>query len=396
MSTLAAVGIGVGSDAYLAAANACNEALETLKKTPHLYIVYASVAYDQTKMLAGIRSVSGDALVVGCSTAGEIATSGPIKDHSIVVMAIYSETIKFCAAVGENIKDGAEQAGENVANAVKACAREELKSFVMFPDVLAGNGADIVRGILKSLGEYFPVVGGAAGDDFAFKTTYQYLNDKVYTGSVVGLGLSGDFKIGIGVKHGWMPIGKPHIATKSAGSVLHELDNKPAITIYDEYFGDAARELRDQTLAKLAVTYPLGISNSHGDEMLIRDPLTVDASGSITCAAEIPEGSEVYLMVGSREEAVKVAKEAAALAVEQLQGAEPKFVLVFNCIARNKLFGDRGGDEINAIQESIGKQVPLIGFYTYGEQAPLYGEVKNLEKCSPGFHNETVVIAVIA
>lgn len=396
MSTSAGVGVEVGNDAYLVAANACKEAIDALKKTPHLCIVFASVVYDQEKMLAGIRSISGSALIVGCSTAGEITTSGPIKEHSVVVMAIHSETIQFCAAVGENIKDNPAKAGEKVAQAVRACAATPLKSFVMFPDVLAGNGADVVRGVLRSLGQYFPVVGGAAGDDFAFRQTYQYLNDKVYTGAVVGLGLSGDFKIGIGVKHGWMPIGKPRIATKSFGSVLYELDGKPAISIYDEYFGDVAYELRNQTLAKLAVTYPLGINNKVGEEMLIRDPLTVDTNGSITCAAEIPEGSEVYLMVGSQEEAVRVAKEAATLAVEQLQGAEPKFALIFNCIARNKLFGEKTGDEINAIQEAIGKQTPLIGFYTYGEQAPLYGEVKNIGTCSPGFHNETVVIAVIA
>jgi hypothetical protein len=39
--------------------------------------------------------------------------------------------------------------------------------------------------------------------------------------------------------------------------------------------------------------------------------------------------------------------------------------------------------------------VPLVGFYTYGEQAPINGEIKNLERCDPAFHNETVVILVL-
>ncbi|MDQ2933069.1 MAG: FIST C-terminal domain-containing protein, partial [bacterium] len=110
----------------------------------------------------------------------------------------------------------------------------------------------------------------------------------------------------------------------------------------------------------------------------------------------IPQGSEIRLMVGSREEAVKMAKIAAQNALEQLDGATPKAVIIFNCIARNKLFGDRSHEEITAIQEAIGAQVPLIGFYTYGEQAPLGGEVRNLEKCNSAFHNETVVICVLA
>ena len=122
----------------------------------------------------------------------------------------------------------------------------------------------------------------------------------------------------------------------------------------------------------------------------------MDEHGSITCAAEIPEGSDIRLMIGSREEAIKVAKEAAGKAVEQLDGSKPKAVVIFNCIARNKLFGERSGDEIEVIQEAVGKDTPLIGFYTYGEQAPLGGEVRNLEKCNSAFHNETVVIFVLA
>src|SRR3989344_575403 len=398
MSLKSGVGISQGDDSYTVGANACQDAINNLGESdPSLLIVFSSVKYDQQKMLDGVRSVGPKALLVGSSTAGEITTNGPAKYNSVAVMAIKSSDIKFYAGVGEDIASGAREAGRRAADAVKALAQEPLKTFMMIPDVLVGNGAEIVRGVLDSLGEHFPVVGGASGDDFEFKKTYQYLNDKVYSGVIIGLGLTGNFKIGIGVKHGWIPVGEPLKVTKSSGSILHELDGKPAIKIYEDYFGeDEAKSLRTETLAKLAITYPLGMKVEGSDELLIRDPITVDAAGSITCAAEIPEGSDIRLMVGSREEAVKVAKAAAISAVEQLGGEKPKAVIIFNCIARSKLFGDRSGEEIDAIQEAVGTDVPLIGFYTYGEQAPLGGEVRNIEKCNPAFHNETVVICVLA
>ncbi|KKR46001.1 MAG: hypothetical protein A3G47_00115 [Candidatus Zambryskibacteria bacterium RIFCSPLOWO2_12_FULL_39_45] len=398
MGINASVGVGQGDDSYTVGANACQDAIDQLsEKNPDLLIVFSSVKYDQEKMLQGVRSVAPEAMLVGSSTSGEITTQGPLKDNSVVVMAIKSPEIKYFTGVGENIKVNPRAAGKEAADKVKAEAGPALKAFLMIPDVLAGNGADIVRGVLDSLGTHFPVVGGASGDDFAFKKTYQYLNDKVYSGAVVGLGLTGNFKIGIGVKHGWIPVGEPVTVTKSSGSVIHEIDGKPAIKIYEDYFGEEeAKVLRTETLAKLAITYPLGMKVAGSDELLIRDPITVDEHGSITCAAEIPEGSEIRLMVGSRDEAVKVAKAAALNAMEQLEGSAPKAVIIFNCIARNKLFGDKSGDEIKAIQEAIGNQVPLIGFYTYGEQAPLGGEVKNIEKCNSAFHNETVVICVLA
>ena len=398
MALTAGVGFGQGDDSYVAGVNAAQDALGSLGGTEaDVALVFASVQYDQEKMLAGVHSVTGQALIVGASTAGEITTEGPLPKHSIAVMLIRSDTMKFIGGVGESIAAGPRAAGKKAADQVKTNAGAELKAFMMFPDVLVGNGADIVRGVLDSLGEHFPVVGGAAGDDFKFVKTYQYLNDKVYSGAVVGLGLTGDFKIGIGVKHGWIPVGVPLKVTKSEGSVLHELDGKPAISIYEDYFGEEeAKQLKTETLAKLAITYPLGMKVEGSDEMLIRDPITVDAKGSITCAAEIPIGAEIQLMVGSKEEAVKVAKVAAQNAVAQLDGAQPKAVIIFNCIARSKLFGETSGMEIMAIQEAVGADVPLIGFYTYGEQAPLGGEVRNINKCNPAFHNETVVICVLA
>ncbi len=397
MSLNASIGFSQGEDSYAAGVNACQGALDKLGGAPDCVVLFSSVQYDQEKVLAGVRSVSKGATLVGCSTAGEIVTSGPLNRHSVAVMLLRSDTMRFTGGVGENIAAGPRAAGKAVADTVRQQAGEGMRAFMMFPDVLAGNGADIVRGVLDSLGAHFLVTGGAAGDDFKFEKTYQYLNDKVYTGTVVGLGLAGNFKLGVGVKHGWIPIGAPLKVTRSEGAVLHELDGRPAISIYEDYFGeDEAKQLRSETLAKLAITYPLGMRVEGSEEMLIRDPITVDEHGSITCAAEIPEGSDIQLMVGSREEAVKVAKEAAQNAMGQLDGAEPKAVIIFNCIARSKLFGERSGDEISAIQEAIGPQVPLIGFYTYGEQAPLGGEVRNLEKCNPAFHNETVVICILA
>ena len=62
-------------------------------------------------------------------------------------------------------------------------------------------------------------------------------------------------------------------------------------------------------------------------------------------------------------------------------------------MARHKLLGPRIGEEITAIQEVLGKEVPLIGFYTYGEQAPIGGILG--PKCFSVFHNETMALLVL-
>lgn len=395
MSLKAAVGLSHGEDSHAVGVNSCQDAVNELGCAPDMVLVFSSVYYDPEQVIAGVRSVAKTAVVVGSSTSGEITAAGPAKPRGVAVMAISSPGIKFYAGVGENIAASPRAAGKTVAEAVKSQAAGPLSVFMMFPDVLTGNGADILRGALESLGEHFPVVGGASGDDFQFKKTYQYLGDKVYSGAVVGVGLSGTVKLGVGVRHGWIPIGLPLTVTRSEGGVLHELDGRPALSLYEDYFGnELAGALKDEALAKLAITYPLGMKVSGSDEMLIRSPLFTDQSGSITCTADIPEGVKVQLMLGAREEAVKVAKEAAEKALSEL-GGTAKAVLVFDSVARSRLFGEHAGEEIAAVQEVIGKGVPLIGFYGYGELAPQDGEVRNMSRCNSVFHNETITVVVL-
>ena len=78
-----------------------------------------------------------------------------------------------------------------------------------------------------------------------------------------------------------------------------------------------------------------------------------------------------------------------------MEGVRPVAAIIFNCIARSKLFGEKAGDEISAIRDVLGLGVPVAGFYTYGEQAPVDDGVKDLAQCNSEFHNETVVIVAL-
>lgn len=397
MALHAGVGLSANKDSYTAGFEAAKIAVKKLGgEKPKLVIAFTSVSFNQETLVRGIREATGGVPLVGCSDAGEITSDGP-HQKSAAVMAIYSDSIAFTPGLGRDIKAGAREAGQNVAQEIKSKAPHPLRALVMFPDVLTGNGAETVRGVLDVLGPHFPLVGGAPGDDFLFEKTYEYRDDEVATGAVGAFGLSGMFSMGIGVRHGWIPIGVPMKVTRSEGAVVHELDGRPAISIYEDYFGQRAEELKKEPLARMAITYPLGIKLPDMEEYLIRDPITVDANGAITCAAEIPAGAEIRLMIGSKEKAVEAAQEAARKMMQELEidNAQPRFVLMFNCIAREKLFGQKANDEIQAIVNIIGKDVPLLGFYTYGEQAPVGGEFRNPEKCNPRFYNETVVMFAV-
>lgn len=391
----AGVGKSKNQDSKKAGKEACEMAISQMgANKPDLIIAFASVKFDQEQILQGVRTIA-EAPLIGCSDSGEITTDGP-DSQSVIVMALHASEIEFTIGIGKGIKAGSRGAGKQVAENIVQKAKDKLSMFIMLPDGLTGNGADIVRGAQDVLGKHFPIMGGSAGDDFKFEKTFEYYNDQVLNDAVVGVGLSGKFAWGVGVQHGWEPIGLPMKVTKSEGAVLKELDNKPALRIYQDYFGKKAEELIKEPIARMAYTYPLGMSVKGSDELLIRDVVIANEKGEITCAAEIPQDSEVRLMLGDPEKAIKSAKKAAENAKSQLKGASPKVVFVFDCMARCKLLGQgiRTKDEIDAIQNVLGKDVPLIGFYTYGEQAPLAGDI-NPKTCQSVFHNETMTLLVI-
>ncbi|MFY9463411.1 MAG: FIST N-terminal domain-containing protein, partial [Candidatus Sungiibacteriota bacterium] len=196
MAIQAGVGLSKNSDSYQAGYEAVKMALDRAGvEKPDFVIAFVSASFQQQEVVRGIRDAAGKASFIGCTDAGEITNDGPTQ-KSVAVMVVASPGISFYTGLGRGIKNGAREAGQSVAREVKEKADKPLRAFIMLPDVLTGNGADIVRGVLDVLGAHFPVVGGAAGDDFLFEKTYQYRDDEVESGAVAGVGLAGKFTIG--------------------------------------------------------------------------------------------------------------------------------------------------------------------------------------------------------
>lgn len=360
-------------------------------RMPNIAFCFSSVKYDQQAVLDGLREVMPKTLIVGGSAAGEITSWTTVFD-AVNVLAVSSDEIKFTVGVGTGVSSDSFAAGAMAAHStIKENNGEKPDLFIMLPDGMTGNGAAIVEGVKSVLGENFPIIGGSMGDDYLFQKTYEYYQGKVLTDAIVGIGLSGNFSYGFGIRHGWEAVGLPLKVTKADGVKLQEIDGKPAIKLYEEYFGRESAELVREPLARIAYTYPLGIEVDGGDELLIRDPVLANEKGEITMAAAIPKGSTIRVMIGDREKAIDAAKKAAEISLTQLNGAAPKFILMFNCMARNKLLGVRCNEENQIVQNTVGHEVPMAGFYTYGEQGPLLGR-----KGTPAyFHNETMTLLVV-
>jgi hypothetical protein len=393
-----AISVGVGNskefESFAAGSQAAKNALDKLgANDPDLLFCFASSRFDHIQLIRGIKSISPTAPLIGCTTAGEITNSGPDK-KTASILAVKSNKMHAALGIGKNISKNSRQAGQEVARdtVVKTKGAAVRHAFMMLPDGLNGNGVEIIRGAQEVLGTSFPIVGGSAADDFLFQKTFQYYEENVYTNSVGGILFSGDISVGIGARHGWYPLGKPRIVTEADHNIIKKLDGKPAARIYEDYFGKRVADLKNEPMARMSVMYPLGMSIPEEEECIIRNALRVDNDGSLVCAGEVPRGSEIRVMMGSKETALKAAKKAAELALSALRKQKAELVFVFDSVSRERLFGRKSEEEIEIVKEIFGKDTPIIGFYTYGEQAPL-GATINLGQAF--FHNETIVVFAI-
>lgn len=393
MSVLVGIGISRNKDPYLAGREAAYSAKQKAgAENISFAFVFATVQFKLELLLEGVKETLGNTPFIGSSSAGIITPSGIDLNNTVAVMAISSPKIKFaCAKETDLDKKDLHAAGQALArSALRKIGAVHRETFILFLDGLIKNGSNLVAGIKEALGISFPLIGGSSSDDLKFAKTYQFFNQESLTNSAVGALLGGDAVIAIAVRHGWKPLGKPRIITSSAGNIIKTIDDKPAITLYEEYFGKNNPEIRSGRLMHISIRYPLGIYLEGEKEYLLRNALWADKDGSLICQGDMPQSVSIKLMMGTKESALKATAQAAESIKEMFIKPDLlKFALVFDSFSRNRLLGRNAKDEIEVIKNVLGEDIPFIGFYSYGEHAPLSA----LDyRGQAHFHNESIAI----
>src|ERR1700682_2361066 len=206
--------VGVGhsdhGDAFTAGVEAATLALAGADA--RLLIVFCADGYDLPELLRGINQTSGDVPLVGCSTAGEIATSGP-GDSGVVVTALGGAGFSIATSSADAVSGRLCEASGDVAVCLEQVEPHDHKVLLLLTDGLSGDQQEVIRGAYSVVGAAVPLVGGWAGDDLKMKKTYQFHGTQVVTDAVVGAAIGSDSPMGIGVRHGWRRVGEPMLVT---------------------------------------------------------------------------------------------------------------------------------------------------------------------------------------
>jgi hypothetical protein len=382
----AAVGHSSDNDAYSAGAAAADQAL--LHDDAKLVVVYCTDSYDIPELLRGVNERSGSVPLIGCSTAGQIAT-GETGVSGVVVTAVGGDGFSAVTASSQPVDGGLRDAGAAVATQVASLNGKPHRVVILLTDALAGDQQEVIRGAYSVLGASVPLVGGCAGDDFKMATTYQLHGDKMLSGAVVAASLVSDAPLGIGVHHGWERVGEPVLITRAGGNRVYELDGRPALDVYLERLNAPEQAAADHgAFGEFGLLHPLGLERRSSEDA-VRFVAGADFEDrSLTMIAEVPQGGLAWFMegdVGSVQAATDVA---CADACASLGDHSPLVLMAFDCAARRGVLGDDGvRQEVEALTRHADGGA-VAGFYSYGEIARTVGV--------SGIHNQTLVVLALS
>ena len=384
-------GRSVGPDAGRSAAEATKVAIEGLGGAkPSFGFLFASPSLSLADCLRSASQVAQGARLVGCTTAGEFTERGLV--HGGVVVMLISTDSPHLVQTSNGLSHGAEGTARALCQGFHGTAENaRQKGFVCsttvtLVDGLSGAGEKFVESIVENTQALHQVVGGAAGDEGKFQATHVGDADRAGTDMATAVHVFSKSPWGVGIGHGLEPTTAKMRVTKAKANVVQEIDGKPAFAAYEEHARKRGVSLAAATAGEYLIANELGIIVA-GKVTRARAPLSVGKDGSLTCAAEVPQGAHVAILDGKPDAMVAAAKEAATEALQNLQGREPAGVLLFDCVCRGLILKDQFQREIEAVRSVMG-DVPVAGFLTYGEIASYSGRIES-------WHNTTAVAVAI-
>ena len=352
-----------------------------LSQDPNIHLVMAfadNPYFAQAKCYEELKSFFPNANIVGCSSSGNINGSS-ISDEDIVIATISFSKTKIV------VKSKLIEEGDDISSVVAELAKEfpspKLKHLFVLSDGLSVSGSELTKA-LNVLA--VPVTGGLAGDADRFKESWVMVNGPAMQHQIALIGFYGDLTTSYGFATGWHEFGPERRVTRSKGSVVYEIDHKPALEVYTKYLGELSKDLPGSGLR-----FPLSVKDSESGLAYVRTLLGMDAHNqSLSFAGDVPQGSSCRLMKTDIDSLI----DASIVLANDIAPESDKrnsLCLAVSCVGRRLVMDQISEEEIEAIQDILGSQTTVFGFYSYGEIAPFDAALCSL-------HNQTTTLTFLS
>ena len=391
----AGVGFADNPDSFAAGKRAAAQSLEKMDgDQSSLLLAFCAGRHDHRACFAGMRSASGQVPIIGGSAIGAITGDDlGYGGYQVGVAALPDELGFDIAAVGD-LDRGEREAGRRLGRQLAGRRSPAEKLGLLFydsvqspppPSPVLNVSSYLLDGFEQGLGPAPPpVIGAGLIGGFAFERGEQFCGTYVAAQQAVAALLSGDCAAHVSIMHGCRPMSDYHTITRIEGPVVYEIDGRPALDVIDDLLGGQDWQSR---LPLLLVT--LGVN--HGEKFAPYDEksyvsrliigIVPEERAIVLFEADFADGTEFQFMRRNAQLMAESAEKGCREAIAHLQQSdrEPCFALYIDCAGRTASFSGADQEEAAIVQEIVGRDIPLLGFYSGVEIAPLMGRSRGLD-----------------
>lgn len=284
METEFETGVGTAETGEQAGRDAAADAFDRLAADRvDFATVFASPSYRCEAVIEGVRSVVGDAELVGATTEGKftergVHTSAIGDQEGVTVALIASDEMRFFTALGRDVSADTEASVTEAVAALPSAVDGYphltgllLSSAVMGREELA---------LLTYQQRPIPWAGGGA-NDLSLENLKVFVGDEPAADAVAFTLIASKRPLTLGVGNRHEPIGGSFEVTRAEGTVVYEIDGEPAYDVWKQAFEERAQDRyglgmdeieRDRGLIYQAFTEMVFGLRTGDDEYKVRSP----------------------------------------------------------------------------------------------------------------------------
>jgi hypothetical protein len=364
---------------------------------PDLVLAFCSGQLDAQRFYEGVRSSVGARVpIIGGSAIGIITNND--LDYTGVAAGVALLEFEDChvhVAKASGVDRDEYQAGKVLGTRLNGDTAGQM--LLMFYDSvknppmqdippIMNASPPLIAGIESTLPAGIPIVGGGVLGDHAFSQPYQFCGSSVVQQSVVGALLGGNVVPHVQIMHGCtLKDGIYHTITRIDGPVIYEIDGQPAVQVIDALYGDES--WREQLpVRRLAIGVNYGDKFGDFQEDMVVSRLIVgkvpQGDGIVLFEPDLEEGAEIQFMLRDGQTMIESAQHNARKVMHEIAeaGQTPRLALYIDCAGRAAQISDTLTEEAAEVQTVMNEYaVPLLGFYSGVEVAPMLGQSRGLD-----------------
>lgn len=314
--------------------------------------------------------IIGSSSCKGALHIGQQRCEGQVK---IAVLAVDDAEgnygVGYCTVDPEEIEQSARNA---LDMALYASGRGYESPALIWSITPPGAEERVIEGYQDVVGKSVPILGGSSADNDISGNWQQLTSLTADSNQIVVLVLYPSRPIGHFFSSGYQPGAHTVTVTSSTGRHLKTLNDYPAANFYNELTEFSIHDhLQGGSVLSRTTLHPFGRriqSGSNVEEYVLVHPHAVTNEGGLALFSDIKAGEELSIMNASLNSLICRAEKVVEHALDLMdEEAVPIGILMVFC-AGCMLAIEPSLDEMLANLHDAYPELPIVGFYTYGEQ----------------------------